>query len=111
MEKPQPFLNEVGQVNDPQIAKKMADREEVLRETPEEVDFLRNLHPKWSDEKIIDFYVDTEGKHAQEDKEDAYEEQVAELIFSKFIKTLPEAQLKILKKHPEVLQEFIDKNK
>lgn len=96
-EKPQPLKNEDGLINDPEIAKKMAKEEDVLRSNPEKI---LNSHKKETIQESIDSQTDDLGRMEQICENDKYN-QYTENIAKKLTNTLSTEELKIFKKNPE----------
>ena len=89
-EKPMPFKNEEGQVNDPEIAHKMANREKDMRE--------KGLYGEQYDQDEIDQNTDALGKIEHRSQEAAYENSEIKKLAEKLKKEFSEEELTLLRK-------------
>lgn len=82
IKKPEPLYNREGRVVDPNIAREMADEEELLRQNPEEI---IDKHKKGNKQESINSQVEELGKMLQSTKEGDYERMVTQATRSREI--------------------------
>ena len=119
IEKPKPLYNPEGQVDDPKIAKEMAEEQEYLKNNPNQI---IDSHKKDDLQESIDSQVSDVGKMAQIRKEGDYQlklehaphtknyEIKTKEIAEKLKGALSPEELDLLKKFPkDIIQHFLDK--
>ena len=103
LEKPQPLYNKKGQVNNPEIARKMAEEEKLLHNNPNEI---LDFHKKETNQKSIDSQTADLGRMEQIRKNDNYSLET-EKIANKLKAILSAEELEVLKKDPEGITYYL----
>jgi len=99
-QKPDPLYNQEGQVNDPEIARKMAEHEEELRQDPEKLKFAKKVFETEDDREAIEASADDEGDVEHGHKRHEYQKEMIQHIADKIKGVLTEEELAILQSLP-----------